>query len=61
MTNININATVNVDTVIVVVLGKFMKFKNIQLCDSKIEEFVNQLHNDKDFIEAITNMIKIAD
>ena len=61
MTNININATVNVDTVIVVVLGKFMKFKNIQLSDSKIEEFVNQLHNDKDFIEAITNMIKIAD
>lgn len=61
MTNININATVNVDTVIVVVLGKFMKFKNIQLSDSKIEEFVNQLHNDKNFIEAITNMIKIAD
>ena len=60
MTNININTTVNVDTVIAVVLGKFMKFKDIQLSDSEIEEFVNQLHNDKDFIEAITNMIKIA-
>lgn len=61
MTNININTTVNVDSVIAVVLGKFMKFKDIQLSDSEIEEFVNQLHNDKDFIETITNMIKIAD
>ena len=61
MTNININTTVNVDAVIAVVLSKFMKFKDIQLSDSEIEEFVDQLHNDKDFIETITNMIKIAD
>ena len=61
MTNININTTINVDSVIAVVLGKFMKYKNIQLSDSEIEEFVNQLRNDKDFIDAITNMIKIAD
>ena len=61
MTNININTTINVDSVIAVVLGKFMKYKNIQLSDSEIEEFVNQLRNDKDFIDAITDMIKIAD